>query len=79
MSQQSKAKERQGYDPRPMPQVCGNCRYFRFEEETLPNGFGFGGTWTRVYNLRCAIGGFAVKKMATCNEWKEPATTQEGS
>jgi hypothetical protein len=60
MSRQSEAKAKQGYVPK--PQTCSNCLHFHSE------------IVDRKYlgeekNLRCGIGGFAVKKMATCNEW----------
>jgi hypothetical protein len=31
MSKQSDAKEAQGYDPKPIPQICKNCACFTYE------------------------------------------------
>lgn len=85
MSKQSEAKEGQGYShegPR-----CGNCRRFLsdsvpvkwmveendkrvekgltpFYDLTLPEH-------TKEANLRCGIGGFAVKKMGYCKRWED--------
>lgn len=67
MSKQTQAKEAQGYVPKAVPQVCCNCAHFvsdKVEREGC-----FGGVYVDEKNLRCGIGGFAVKKMGTCNEW----------
>lgn len=68
MSKQSEAKEKQGYVPKMEPQACMNCANFKFD-----NGFHnqdlYGERYPKVFNFRCGIGGFAVKKMGTCNEW----------
>lgn len=69
MSKQSKAKEIQGYVPKPVPNVCMNCSYFR-SEVSIRTGY-FGGEYTDEKNMRCGLGGFAVKKKGTCNEWRK--------
>lgn len=69
MSQPSEAKKRQGYVPKAVPSTCATCVYFQMDrvEKRAPWG---GKPWTVETNLRCGLGGFAVKKMATCREWK---------
>lgn len=70
MSKQSEAKEKQGYVAKAIPMVCMNCKHFKFDHvqtikpsDRLPDG------WWEDKNLRCGKGGFAVKKMGTCNEF----------
>ncbi|MBS3725453.1 hypothetical protein JLDANKMP_00897 [Stenotrophomonas sp. PE591] len=66
MSRQAEAREAQGYTPKHTPTVCRNCAFYSSqvrEEETAY------GTYTHESRLRCSKGGFAVKKMGTCNEW----------
>lgn len=67
MSKQSEAKDNQGYNPKPRPQICRECKNFQFEK-----------VFTHEYarekyykdkNLKCCIGGFAVKKIATCKQF----------
>ena len=75
MSKQSEAKERQGYDPNPVPATCSNCRYFTFEMREYEG-------WDRkMYTeqrkLRCALGGFAVKKRACCKQHEMAQETQK--
>lgn len=67
MSKKSEAKEKQGYVAKAVPQKCGNCAHYRFDMKRFSC---FGGDWEEEVNRRCAIGGFAVKEMGTCNEWK---------
>lgn len=63
MSKQSDAKTRQGYIPKAVPVVCGNCKHF--SSLIKPEGnYGYMGE----SELRCDLGGFAVKKMGTCKE-----------
>ena len=73
MSKQSEAKEVQGYIPKPVPRVCSTCAHFTCDETEHPAAF----TWSNPYktqsNLRCGIGGFAVKKTATCARWAPKA------
>lgn len=71
MSKQSDAKQQQGYTPKAIPQTCMNCKHFMFDTvqtvaptEWRPDG------WHEDKNLRCLLGGFAVKKMATCNKFE---------
>lgn len=66
MSKQSEAKEAQGYVAKPAPKTCMNCQHFRSE---ILQGYGFNRNYTKETNLRCGLGGFAVKKMAKCNEF----------
>lgn len=90
MSKQSEAKAAQGYEPKPVPQTCANCGHFKFDlklstwaerakeagenhwRENRPYSVELDGVET---NLRCTLGGFAVKKTATCKAFarKEPA------
>ena len=65
MSKQSEAKIQQGYVDKAVPKTCGQCLHFTSDTVTRTT------IWLEAYtiesNLRCSIGGFAVKKMATCN------------
>lgn len=74
------AKERQAYNPSPAAKTCGNCLHF-VSERALPEWMARSNESGRnrpfkvenygiETNKRCGIGGFAVKKMATCNEFK---------
>lgn len=68
MSKQSEAKEQQQYVSKAAPETCSTCRHFEWIENVYTNPDG-----TRHYsdtNLRCGIGGFAVKKMGTCRLWE---------
>lgn len=71
MSKQSEAKERQGYVPRAIPATCANCAHFTSYVVTRTGVFV--GTYHDESNKRCAKGGFAVKKMGTCNEHERKA------
>jgi hypothetical protein len=83
MSNQSDAKAAQGYEPKPVPQTCMNCGHFKLDlalpkwkiERNLQCPGRYGQEYAREKNLRCGLGGFAVKKTATCNAFvrKEPA------
>jgi len=80
MSKQSEAKARQCYVEKPLPHVCSKCEHFRSDEEVM---LSYGG-WIKETNLRCALGGFKVKKTATCRKWtwtskaaKEEATEKK--
>lgn len=66
-SKQQIAKEQQGYNPKPLPSVCMNCAEYRSDKGVSRGTFG-DFKWER--NIRCGLGGFAVKKTATCNEFK---------
>jgi hypothetical protein len=69
MSKQSEAKAAQGY--REEPKTCSNCVNFTSDHiEKSYQSFSGLQTWTEEKNKRCAIGGFVVKKMATCDQWR---------
>ena len=57
-----KAKESQGYDPKPVLPTCGNCANFA-SDHVKSQWCDF----VEERNMRCGIGHFAVKKMGTCN------------
>lgn len=69
MSKVQQAKEAQGYNPKPMPATCMNCRHFTSKKETMYRPWDTY-TWTKESELRCGLGGFAVKKSATCDDWR---------
>lgn len=80
MSAQSKAKADQDYDPKPDPARCANCGHF--QSDMLPPNWMRENdmrrddpSYHREKNLRCGIGGFAVKKTATCIKWQSTAST----
>lgn len=65
MSKQSEAKAKQCYVPKITPMVCSNCKQY---ESTITERKGvFGSVYHDESEKRCGIGGFAVKKMGTCN------------
>lgn len=66
MSKQSDAKKAQGYVAKAVPKTCGNCEHFTYDRI---QPYGPGSSYWENKNLRCEFGGFAVKKMATCNEF----------
>lgn len=85
MSKQSKAREEQGYrheGPR-----CGTCRHFTSDSVPIKWMVERNDEFVNVgrlapydltlscnqkeSNLRCGIGGFAVKKNAHCQRWEE--------
>lgn len=84
MSKQAKAKEEQGY--RLSGPTCGDCRNFASvmvpikwmadaNKKCADRGEAPSYDLTlsanqKETNMRCAIGGFAVKKMAYCNRWE---------
>ena len=68
MSKQSEAKKQQGYVNKAIPRTCCNCVYFRMEVEDTQTAWG--AAYQKEKNLHCFVGGFAVKKMATCNAFK---------
>ena len=87
MSNQSEAKEKQGYVPKFEPNLCGNCSNLKFNlelpawmqqhnaavaagEYTFGHSTAYGDENRQPQNLRCGIGGFAVKKQGSCGEWK---------
>jgi hypothetical protein len=70
VSKQSEAKQQQGYVPKAVPQTCGNCAHFLSDFIRQPPAFGSPNGWEEEKNLRCGIGGFAVKKMGACMVWQ---------
>jgi hypothetical protein len=72
MSKVKEAKIKQGYRDKPVQRICSNCQHFKSERVMVsgPSTFYPEGYW-RNKNFRCGIGGFAVKNMASCNEFKE--------
>ena len=71
MSRQSESKERQGYVSKAVPTTCMNCVNFAVDMvEREYRVFSQTRTFQEEKNMRCAIGGFKVMKMASCNEFK---------
>jgi len=66
MSKQSEAKESQGYST--TTHACQNCKHYTEKREQQPGVFG--GTWDKVSEKRCGIGGFAVEMTAWCKEFE---------
>lgn len=80
MSKQSEARAAQQYVASPVLPTCGNCANF-CSDKKLPAWMerdkkSYDGTPYTVEahgvetNLRCGIGGFAVKKMGSCTQFK---------
>ena len=67
MSKQSEAKYNQGYDPKPRPQICRECKNFKFEK-VFDREY-LGKKYYRDKNLNCCIGVFTVRKTATCKHF----------
>lgn len=65
MSKQSDAKKAQGYVDKATPMTCSNCAHFKSEKVDI----GIYSPYITDKNIRCGIGGFAVKKNATCNKF----------
>lgn len=68
MSKQSEAKINQGYNEKPIPRTCGNCAKYESELVDLAPPYN---QYFAEKNKRCGLGGFAVKKTATCMKWEE--------
>ena len=62
MSKQSHAKEMHKYNQKPVFPMCCNCKSYTFE--MVDNGYGY----YIEKNKRCSVGGFSVKKTATCEK-----------
>ena len=60
MEKQNK-KEEMGYTPKPIQKMCSNCSHFSSVFEKTEYGY------MQEKELRCSIGGFAVKKQGNCN------------
>jgi hypothetical protein len=69
-SRQAKNKRLQGYNPKPTPQTCCNCVFFI--KDMVEKRYGQGEPFLEEKNLRCSLGGFAVKRRGTCNEFEFP-------
>lgn len=74
MSKQSKAKAAQGYVDKAIPSTCATCAKFRFDlvDANAAHNAKYETKYPPYFvskNMRCEIGGFAVKKLGTCNEW----------
>ena len=67
MSKQSEAKINQGYNENPIPRTCANCA--KYESELTIHNYQYR-EFTEEKNKRCGLGGFAVKKTATCLKWE---------
>jgi len=67
MSKQSEAKINQGYNDKPIPRTCGNCAKYESEFVDLSPPYQ---QYMQEKNKRCGLGGFAVKKTATCLKWE---------
>ena len=67
MSKQQDAKKAQGYEPK--PRVCGSCAHFLSDIIDEPTKYN--PSYQRETNMRCGLGGFAVKKMGTCNQFEK--------
>lgn len=61
LSKVAKAKAAQNYTPKADPKFCMTCNHFLSDK--VDNGYGF----MKEVNIRCAIGGFKVKKKGTCD------------
>lgn len=86
MSKQSDAKAAQRYQDKPVPQTCSNCTHFRSERVlsawvAAEKSDGEKHWHGREYsveldgiekNRRCDLGGFAIKKTATCAQFAYP-------
>ena len=64
MSKQSEAREKQEYDPKPVHAMCSNCKYFSSDFLDIDG-------YLQEKNMRCILGGFAVRKPAVCREHRK--------
>lgn len=69
MSKQSEAKLKQNYNPKPVPRVCMNCEHYLSDMVKVTGQYSVN-YYIEEKNKRCGLGEFAVKKTATCNEWR---------
>lgn len=65
-SKQAQAKHDQGYNPKPVPAVCSTCKHFQCDRVQVHPKSEWSSAYFEDKNLRCAIGGFAVKKQGAC-------------
>lgn len=84
MSKQSDAKAAQGYVVTPEQRLCGGCRCLeipialsRRDQEFNEIAIRDGGKprytierYGQPMTPRCGLGGFAVKRSATCEQWR---------
>lgn len=61
MSKVSEAKKKQNYQTKQETARCAICSFFR--SEFIENKWGY----KEEKNVRCGIGGFAIKKTAICD------------
>ena len=71
MSKQSDAKKLQGYDPKPILQICENCKYFEYDTVFVFEYLGKKHFKHKNLRGKCSIGDFAVQKIATCKQYRE--------
>ena len=64
MSKQSENKKAQEYQASPIVPTCSNCTFF--ESKMVRTYYTSLNYYDLEKNLRCGIGGFAVKKHGTC-------------
>lgn len=64
MSKVNDIKKQMGYQPKPVFEICSKCKHIRIDKVAAP--------WNKNVilekNVRCVLGGFAVKKQGTCDE-----------
>ncbi len=65
VSKQSEAKAKQNYVQSPAQRCCANCENMSFKVKEYFNGY------KEMRALRCDLGGFAVKKLGVCDEFKD--------
>lgn len=80
MSKQSEAKEKQNYIAKPVSRTCNNCveikkDFYYYDEkgvrfEGRNPDIGQYARQSYYDNCSCGIGGFAVKRLATCDLFK---------
>ena len=63
MSKQSVAKIAQNYTSKAEPAYCSNCQHYDSDKEMFETGWGL---YEKEKNIRCGIGGFAIKKQGVC-------------
>lgn len=73
MSKQSEARERQNY--RETLDTCGNCTHYKSQRvDKSYDAYNGKHVWTEEKHKHCSIGGFSVKKMATCDKYTREVT-----
>ena len=79
MSKQAEAKAAQGYEAKPVPRSCATCTNLKLNRRLPDWMVAAKKDWSgKPYtveshgvdkDLRCGIGGFAVKKTGVCNAY----------